>query len=83
MMVAASKLIGTGQGFANMRNRRVVVTQYGGPEVIATIEEDTPTPKAGEVRVKALAAGVGLPDVLAREGVHPETPRLPYPRPAR
>jgi NADPH2:quinone reductase len=78
MMVAASKLIGTGQGFANMRNKRVVVTQYGGPEVIATIEEEIPIPKAGEVRVKVLAAGVGLPDVLAREGVHPETPRVPY-----
>jgi NADPH:quinone reductase-like Zn-dependent oxidoreductase len=25
-----------------------------------------------------LAAGVSLPDVLAREGVHPETPRVPY-----
>jgi NADPH:quinone reductase-like Zn-dependent oxidoreductase len=23
-------------------------------------------------------AGVSLPDVLAREGVHPETPRVPY-----
>src|SRR5579859_7872566 len=32
----------------------------------------------GEVRVKVLAAGVSLPDVLAREGVHPETPRVPY-----
>jgi NADPH2:quinone reductase len=28
--------------------------------------------------VKVLAAGVSLPDVLAREGVHPETPRVPY-----
>jgi NADPH2:quinone reductase len=61
-----------------MRHKRVVVTHYGGPEVITVIEEDIPTPKAGEVRVKVLAAGVGLPDVLAREGVHPETPRLPY-----
>jgi len=61
-----------------MRHKRVVVTRYGGPEVIAVIEEDIPTPKAGEVRVKVLAAGVGLPDVLAREGVHPETPRVPY-----
>jgi NADPH2:quinone reductase len=25
-----------------------------------------------------MAAGVSLPDVLAREGVHPETPRVPY-----
>src|SRR6516165_2367477 len=61
-----------------MRHKRVVVTHYGGPEVITTIEEDIPTPKAGDVRVKVLAAGVSLPDVLAREGVHPETPRVPY-----
>src|SRR5215467_6131402 len=61
-----------------MRHKRVVVTRYGGPEVITVIEEDIPTPKAGEVRVKVLAAGVCLPDVLAREGVHPETPRVPY-----
>lgn len=61
-----------------MRHKRVVVSRYGGPEVITLIEEDIPTPRAGEVRVKVLAAGVSLPDVLAREGVHPETPRVPY-----
>jgi NADPH:quinone reductase len=61
-----------------MRYKRVVVTRYGGPEVITTTEEDIPTPKAGEVRIKVSAAGVGLPDVLAREGVHPETPHVPY-----
>jgi len=61
-----------------MRHHRVVVTRYGGPEVITIVEEAIPTPKAGEVRVKVLAAGVSLPDVLAREGVHPETPRVPY-----
>lgn len=62
----------------NMRHKRVVITHYGGPEVITAIEEDVPSPRAGEVRVKVLAAGVSLPDVLAREGVHPETPRVPY-----
>jgi NADPH2:quinone reductase len=62
----------------NMRHMRVVVPCYGGPEVITTLEEDIPTPSAGEARVKVLAAGVSLPDVLAREGVHPETPRVPY-----
>jgi NADPH2:quinone reductase len=61
-----------------MRHERVIVTQYGGPEVINLLEEDVPAPEAGQVRVKVLAAGVGLPDILAREGVHPETPRLPY-----
>src|SRR6516225_7968238 len=77
-MLAAFELIGTGRGFGSMRYKRVVVARYGGPEVITTIEEDIPAPKTGEVRVKVLAAGVGLPDVLAREGVHPETPRVPY-----
>src|SRR6516162_10131463 len=61
-----------------MRHTRVVVTQYGGPETITTIEEEIPAAKRGEVRVKVMAAGVSLPDVLAREGVHPETPPVPY-----
>jgi NADPH2:quinone reductase len=61
-----------------MRYKRILVTRYGGPEVISVVEEEIPAPKAGEVRVKVLAAGVSLPDVLAREGVHPETPRVPY-----
>jgi NADPH:quinone reductase-like Zn-dependent oxidoreductase len=61
-----------------MRYKRIVVTRYGGPEVITAIEEGIPGPTVGEVRVKVLAAGVSLPDVLAREGVHPETPRVPY-----
>lgn len=61
-----------------MRHKRVVITQYGGPEVISLIEEEIPAPRSGEVRVRVLAAGVSLPDVLAREGVHPETPHVPY-----
>ena len=35
-------------------------------------------PLRGEVRLKVLATGVSLPDVLAREGIHPEPPRVPY-----
>ena len=31
-----------------------------------------------EVRVRVLAAGVSFPDLMMREGVHPETPRLPF-----
>jgi NADPH2:quinone reductase len=30
------------------------------------------------VRVKVLAAGVSLPDLMMREGIHPETPRVPF-----
>ena len=42
------------------------------------VEEECPEPSDGEVRVKVLAAGVALPDVMARQGIHPETPQVPY-----
>lgn len=61
-----------------MRHTRIVVRRYGGPDVLEVVEEDCPEPKDGEVRVRVLAAGVSLPDLLMREGVHPETPRLPF-----
>jgi NADPH2:quinone reductase len=61
-----------------VQNKRVVVTRYGGPEVIQVAEEECPEPKVGEVRVKVLASGVALPDVMAREGIHPETPPVPF-----
>jgi NADPH2:quinone reductase len=61
-----------------MKNIRVIVTHYGGPDAIQLIEEVCPEPKHGEVRVKVMAAGVSMPDVMAREGVHPETPSVPF-----
>src|SRR5690348_12446904 len=61
-----------------VRHTRIIVTRYGGPDALQVIEQECPAPMLGEVRVKVLAAGVSLPDVLAREGVHPETPRVPY-----
>src|SRR5512135_2315960 len=61
-----------------MRHKRIIVTHYGGPDALQVVEEDCPEPKPGEVRVRVLAAGVSLPDVMAREGVHPETPALPF-----
>jgi NADPH:quinone reductase len=57
---------------------RIVVTHYGGPDALQVLQEDCPEPKRGEVLVKVLAAGVALPDVMMREGFHPETPKLPF-----
>ncbi|HET7151004.1 MAG TPA: medium chain dehydrogenase/reductase family protein, partial [Candidatus Acidoferrum sp.] len=61
-----------------VRHTRIVVSHYGGPDALQVLEEECPQPHPGEVRVRVLASGVSLPDVLAREGVHPETPRVPY-----
>jgi NADPH:quinone reductase len=58
--------------------KRIIVNHYGGPEVLRVVDAEYAEPKRGEVRVRVLAAGVALPDVLAREGIHPETPRVPF-----
>src|SRR5512136_2287071 len=61
-----------------MRHTRIIITHYGGSDALEVLQEACPEPKDGEVRVRVLAAGVSLPDVLMREGVHPETPPLPF-----
>lgn len=73
--------IQSGEAHANenaTRHTRIVVSHYGGPEELRVVEEERPEPKHGEVRVRVLAAGVSLPDVMMREGIHPETPALPF-----
>lgn len=61
-----------------MKHSRVIVTRYGGPDVLRVIEAECPEPRRGEARVRVLAVGVSLPDLMMREGVHPETPALPF-----
>jgi NADPH:quinone reductase len=78
-----NKLKGPGRVFLStskmaVRYTRIIVTHYGGPDAVQVVEDEWPEPKSGEVRVRVLAAGVSLPDVMAREGVHPETPQVPF-----
>jgi len=61
-----------------VKHTRIIVTHYGGPDALQVLEEECPEPKRGEVRVRVLAAGVSLPDLMMREGIHPETPRVPF-----
>jgi NADPH:quinone reductase-like Zn-dependent oxidoreductase len=61
-----------------MKHTRIIVTKYGGPDALQVVEEECPEPTHGEVRVNVLAAGVSLPDIMMREGIHPETPAVPF-----
>jgi NADPH:quinone reductase-like Zn-dependent oxidoreductase len=61
-----------------VKHQRIIVSRYGGPEELRVVEEECPEPIGGEVRVRVRAAGVSLPDLMMREGIHPETPRLPF-----
>jgi NADPH:quinone reductase-like Zn-dependent oxidoreductase len=56
-----------------VKYERVIVSRFGGPENLHLIEDEIPEPRAHEVRVKILAAGVSFADILMREGVHPES----------
>lgn len=58
--------------------RRVVATTRGGPDVLELVEEPVPEPALGEVRVRVIAAGVGFPDILMREGTYPGGPAWPF-----
>jgi len=67
------------QSSPGMKHHRVVVTRHGGPEVLQMVEEDLPEPRAGEVRVKVLAAGISAYDLMfRRSGSLPGTPRVPF-----
>lgn len=61
-----------------MKHTRIIVTHYGGPDALRVVEEESPELKHDEVRVRVQAAGVSLPDLMMREGIHPETPPLPF-----
>ena len=51
--------------------RSVVVTEPGGPDVLAVTTSAAPFPGPGEVLVRVAAAGVNFIDVYKREGVYP------------
>ena len=55
----------------------VRIHQPGGPEALQLEEVADPSPKSGEVRIKAMAIGVGRPDVLMRQGIYKWMPPLP------
>lgn len=49
----------------------------GAPESLVVAEIETPQPRPGEVRVRAVAIGAGYPDVLIRKGIYKFMPPLP------
>ncbi|MEM7332447.1 MAG: medium chain dehydrogenase/reductase family protein [Chloroflexota bacterium] len=52
--------------------KRVVLTEYGGPDVLKVVEEpNLPEPQNNEVRIKVLATSVALTDTLIRQNRYP------------
>jgi NADPH:quinone reductase-like Zn-dependent oxidoreductase len=53
--------------------KHIVIPRFGGKESLLLTEDQLLEPRANEVRVKVLAAGISFADILMREGVHPES----------
>ncbi|MFY8106798.1 MAG: NAD(P)H-quinone oxidoreductase [Elstera sp.] len=51
--------------------RAIAIETPGGPEVLKPLTLPIPQPKAGEVLIKVVAAGVNRPDLLQRQGTYP------------
>lgn len=58
--------------------KAIVVSQFGGPEVLKLEEAPTPKPQAGQVLVHVRAAGVNPYDTYMRTGTYAIKPQLPY-----
>jgi NADPH:quinone reductase-like Zn-dependent oxidoreductase len=61
-----------------MSYKRVVITGFGGPEVLKIEDVATlPEPKPGEVRVKVFVTSAAFTDVMIRKGMYPDVKEKP------
>ncbi len=58
--------------------RQIWITRPGGPEVLEIREAADPSPAAGEVRIRVRAIGINFADTMARLGLYPDAPPLPF-----
>lgn len=52
--------------------RAVVITKYGGPDVLSIKEVENPTPKHDEILVKVRATSLNRADLMQRRGLYPD-----------
>jgi NADPH2:quinone reductase len=57
--------------------RAVVISRFGGPEVLELREVSTPALEEGQTLVKAAAGGLNFADVITARGGYPGTPAPP------
>ena len=56
----------------------ITITRKGGPEVLCDREIPRIDPGPGQLRIAVRAAGVNFADLMARMGLYPEAPPLPF-----
>jgi synaptic vesicle membrane protein VAT-1 len=57
--------------------KQMFIVGYGGPEKLKLRQSPDPSPAQGEVRIRVKASGINFADILARQGLYPDAPRIP------
>ena len=57
--------------------KQMFVVGHGGPEKLQLRESLDPSPAGGEIRIRVKASGVNFADILARQGLYPDSPKVP------
>jgi NADPH:quinone reductase-like Zn-dependent oxidoreductase len=57
--------------------RQVFITGHGGPDKLEVRESPDPIPGQGEVRIRVKAIGINFADILARQGLYQDAPKVP------
>ena len=57
--------------------KQIFVVGYGGPQKLQLRESPDPSPAKGEIRIRVKASGINFADILARQGLYPDSPKIP------
>ena len=57
--------------------KQVLITRKGDAGVLKVREVPDPKPVKGEVLIRVLASGINFADILARQGLYPDSPKIP------
>jgi NADPH:quinone reductase-like Zn-dependent oxidoreductase len=57
--------------------KQVVITRKGDAGVLKVREVSDPKPGKGEVLIRVRASGINFADILARQGLYPDSPKIP------
>jgi len=57
--------------------KQIVITTHGRPKAMQIEDKPDPAPGEGEVLIRVRASGINFADILARQGLYPDAPKLP------
>jgi len=57
--------------------KQIFISGSGGPEKLVLREAVDPQPQGSNVRIRVKASGINFADIMAREGLYPDAPKLP------